>query len=119
MSVLVQGVFLGRLLKRFMPQRLAIMGLVSSNLCFVLWGLATEGWMLYSVIFANVLGFAVSTSIQSLTPNAADPTMQGRTSVGVGSPNSMLAVLAPAIGAPLLATVSHLPHGDWRIGAPF
>ena len=43
MSVLVQGVFLGRLLKRFMPQRLAIMGLVSSNLCFVLWGLATEG----------------------------------------------------------------------------
>jgi DHA1 family tetracycline resistance protein-like MFS transporter len=31
----------------------------------------------------------------------------------------MMAVLAPAIGAPLLATVSHLPHGDWRIGAPF
>ena len=30
-----------------------------------------------------------------------------------------MAVLAPAIGGPLLATVSHLPHGDWRIGAPF
>jgi MFS transporter, DHA1 family, tetracycline resistance protein len=36
MSVLVQGVFLGRLLKRFTAQRLAIMGLVSSSLCFVL-----------------------------------------------------------------------------------
>ena len=119
MSVLVQGVFLSRLLARFSPQRLAIMGLVSSSIGFVLWGLATEGWMLYVVIFANVLGFAVSASIQSLISNAADPTTQGRTAGAVGSLNSMMAVLAPAIGAPMLATVSHLPHGDWRIGAPF
>ena len=119
MSVLVQGVFLSKLLKRFSPQRLAIMGLISSSLCFVLWGLATEGWMLYPVIAMNVLGFAVSASIQSLISNAADPTTQGRTAGAVGSLNSMMAVVAPAIGAPLLATVSHLPHGDWRIGAPF
>ncbi len=119
MSVLVQGVFLGRLLKRFSPQRLAIMGLVSSSLCFVLWGLATEGWMLYAVIFINVLGFAASAAMQSIISNAADPGTQGRTAGAVGSLNSMMAVLAPAIGAPLLAAVSHLPHGDWRIGAPF
>jgi DHA1 family tetracycline resistance protein-like MFS transporter len=30
-----------------------------------------------------------------------------------------MAVLAPMVGAPLLAVVSHLPQGDWRIGAPF
>jgi len=119
MSVLVQGVLLSRLLRRFSPQRLAIMGLVSSSICFVLWGAATEGWMLYAVIFVNVLGFAVSAAIQSLVANAADPTTQGRVAGAVGSLNSMMAVLAPAIGAPLLATVSHLPHGDWRIGAPF
>jgi MFS transporter, DHA1 family, tetracycline resistance protein len=119
MSVLVQGVFLSRLLKRFSPQRLAIMGLISSSLCYVLWGLASEGWMLYAVIFANVFGFAVSAAMQSLISNAADPTTQGRTAGAVASLNSMMAVLAPAIGAPLLATVSHLPRGDWRIGAPF
>jgi MFS transporter, DHA1 family, tetracycline resistance protein len=119
MTVLVQGVFLSRLLKRFSPQRLAIMGLVSSSVCYVLWGAAPQGWMLYAVIFANVLGFAVSASIQSLIANAADPATQGRTAGAVGSLNSMMAVFAPAIGAPLLGTVSHLPHGDWRIGAPF
>jgi len=119
MSVLVQGVFLSRLLHRFSPQRLAIMGLISSSICYVLWGVATQGWMLYAVIFVNVLGFAVSAAMQSLIANAADPTTQGRTAGAVGSLNSMMAVVAPAIGAPLLATVSHLPHGDWRIGAPF
>jgi len=118
-SVLVQGVFLGRLLKRFSPQRLAIMGLISSSLCYVLWGAATEGWMLIAVIFFNVLGFASTAAMQSIIANAADPTTQGRTAGAVASLNSMMAVLAPAIGAPLLATVSHLPHGDWRIGAPF
>jgi DHA1 family tetracycline resistance protein-like MFS transporter len=30
-----------------------------------------------------------------------------------------MAVVAPMLGAPLLAMVSHLPRGDWRIGAPF
>ena len=119
MSVLVQGVLLGRLLKRFSPQRLGVMGLLSSSLCFALWGLATEGWMLYAVIFINVLGFAATAAFQSIISNAADPTMQGRTAGAVASLNSMMAVLAPAIGAPLLAAVSHLPHGDWRIGAPF
>jgi len=119
MSVLVQGVFLGRLLKRFSPQRLAIMGLISSTVCYVLWGAATEGWMLIAVIFFNVLGFASTAAMQSIIANAADPTTQGRTAGAVASLNSMMAVLAPAIGAPLLAAVSHLPHGDWRIGAPF
>ena len=119
MSVFVQGFLLSRLLRRFSPQRLAIMGLVSSSICYVLWGAATQGWMLYAVIFVNVLGFAVSAAMQSLIANAADPTTQGRTAGAVGSLNSMMAVVAPSIGAPLLATVSHLPHGDWRIGAPF
>ena len=119
MSVLVQGVLLSRLLRRFSPQRLAIMGLISSSLAFVSWGLVTEGWMLYVAIFANVLGFAAAPAMQSLISNAADATTQGRTAGAVGSLNSMMAVLAPVIGAPLLATVSHLPHGDWRIGAPF
>ena len=119
MSVLVQGVLLGRLLERFSPQRLAIMGLVSSTVCYVLWGAATEGWMLIAVIFVNVLGFASTAAMQSIIANAADPSTQGRTAGAVASLNSMMAVLAPAIGAPLLATVSHLPKGDWRIGAPF
>ena len=32
--------------------------------------------------------------------------------------NSLMAVIAPAFGAPLLGLVSHLPAGDWRIGTP-
>lgn len=119
MSALVQGLLLGRLLKHFSAQRLAVMGLVSSTVCFALWGAATEGWMMYAVIFANVLGFAAAASIQSIVSNAADHRTQGQTMGAVASLNSAMAVLAPVVGAPLLGAVSDLPTGDWRIGAPY
>jgi len=119
MSALVQGFLLGRLLKRFSAQRLAVMGLISSAICYALWGAATEGWMMYAVIGCNVLGFAATAAIQSIISNAADARTQGQTLGAVAGINSMMAVLAPLVGAPLLGVVSHLPHGDWRIGAPY
>ncbi len=118
-SVLVQGVLLGRLLKRFSPPRLAVLGLVSSTLAYALYGAATEGWMMFLVICGNLLGFTVAASIQSIISGAAGASEQGQTMGAVSSLNSLMAVVAPVIGAPLLGAVSHLPGGDWRIGAPF
>jgi DHA1 family tetracycline resistance protein-like MFS transporter len=118
MSVLVQGYLLGKLLKRFSPQRLALMGLASATVAHLLWGAATEGWMMFAVIFVNVLGFAVSATMQSIISRAADEKTQGQTMGAVSSLNSLMAVVAPGIGAPLLGIVSHLPRTDWRVGAP-
>jgi MFS transporter, DHA1 family, tetracycline resistance protein len=118
-SVIVQGFLLGPLLKRFDSQRLVVWGLVSATLANLSYGLATDGWMMYAIIAVNVLGFTVGASIQSMISSAADPSTQGRTLGAVTSLGSLMAVLAPMFGAPLLGIVSHLPKGDWRIGAPF
>jgi len=119
MSVIVQGVLLGPLLKRFSPQRLAVIGLVSSTAAYILWGAASQSWMMYAVIFANIFGATVNASIQSIISGAVDSHSQGQALGAVSSLNSLMAVIAPVIGAPLLGVVSHLPKGDWRIGAPF
>jgi len=84
-----------------------------------MWGAATDGWMMFAIIFVNLLGVTVAASIQSLISQAVDARNQGQALGAVGGLNSLMAVIAPAIGAPLLAMVSHLPQGDWRIGAPF
>ena len=118
-SVIVQGLLLGRLLRWFSPRRLAVLGLVSSTLAYLLWGAATEGWMMFAVIFVNLLGATVAASIQSIISGAADARNQGQALGAVGGLNSLMAVIAPVLGAPILALVSHLPPGDWRIGAPF
>ena len=118
-SVFVQGYLLGKLLKRFTPQRLAVIGLVSSTIAYAAWGAAPVGWVMYAVVFANLLGFTVTASLQSIVSSAADSRSQGQTLGAVSSLTSLTAVLAPLIGAPMLGAVSHLPPGHWGIGAPF
>ena len=118
-SAIVQGLLLGRILKLISVRRLAVLGLISSTVAYALWGAATRSWMMYAIIFVNLLGATVSSAIQSIISSASDAQNQGKTLGAVGGINSLMAVIAPAIGAPLLTLVSHLPKGDWRIGVPF
>lgn len=117
-SAVVQGGLLGRLLKVLPPQRLALLGLASSTLAFVGWGLATASWVMYAVIFANLLGNTVAASMNHLISGAADARSQGQTMGAISALNSLMAVVAPAFGASLLGLVSHLSPADWRLGLP-
>ena len=118
-TAVVQGGLLGILLKRFGERWIVVVGLASGAGAFVLYGLATEGWMMYAIIVANVIGFAVGPAMQALVSNSVDERSQGITMGSLNSVASIMLVIAPLIGAPLLAAASHLPSDDWRIGAPF
>ncbi len=117
-AAVVQGVLLGRILQRVTPQRLAVLALVSSSLAYAGYGLVTEGWMIYVVILMNLLGNTVGAALQSLVSSAASGSEQGQTMGAVSGLSSLMAVVAPVLATPLMAMVSHLPRGDWRIGAP-
>ncbi|HET8694437.1 MAG TPA: MFS transporter [Aquabacterium sp.] len=119
MAVIVQGGLLRQLQKKIPISKLASMGLVSSTLAFVAYGAVPAGWMMYVVIVANVFGYTVNPAIQSVISNSVDSSRQGESMGAISSINSVAAVLGPLLGAPVLATVSHYPHGDWRVGAPF
>jgi DHA1 family tetracycline resistance protein-like MFS transporter len=119
MAAIVQGGLLGWLLRQLGERRVVIWGLASGTLAFAGYGLATQGWMMYAIIVANLLAFAVSAALNAIVSKAADPREQGLAMGSVSSLNSLMAVAAPLLGTPLLATVSHLPPQDWRIGAPF
>lgn len=117
-AALVQGGLLGRLLKVWQPPRLALLGLLSSTVAFVAFGLVGEGWMMYVVIFANILGNTVTAVMNSLISGAAGSSEQGQTMGAVSGLNSLTAVIAPTMAAPLLGAVAGYPQGDWRIGMP-
>jgi len=85
----------------------------------VLWGAATQSWMMFAIIFVNLLGATVAAAIQSIISSAADANNQGQMLGAVGGLNSLMTVIAPPLGAAILTMVSHFPKGDWRIGAPF
>jgi DHA1 family tetracycline resistance protein-like MFS transporter len=119
MAVLVQGGLLRQVQKYIPTHKLVRIGLVSATLAYAGYGLVPEGWMLFVVVAANVFGYMVQPGLQSLVSNAVDPSRQGESMGAVSSINSVAAVLGPLLGTPVLAAVSHYPHGDWRVGAPF
>ncbi|HSS69545.1 MAG TPA: MFS transporter [Casimicrobiaceae bacterium] len=118
-ATIVQGALLGRLLARFGEVPLALSGLAVGTVAYLLYGLAQHGWMMYAIIVGNFLSFAAGPALQGIVSNAVNPREQGVTMGALNSINSIMFVVAPSIGTPLLALVSQLPPSDWRVGAPF
>ena len=117
-TVLSQGVLLKPMLKRFGPQRLAVLAMLSGAVAYAAFGLATAGWMIYVIIALNLLGGMATAAVQSIVSNAADARMQGQTMGAVSSLNSLMAVIAPVISLEMLRWVSHREADHWLMGLP-
>lgn len=115
----VQGGLLGTLLRRFGEAKLALWGLATGTIAYLLYGLAPQGWMMYAIIICNFLSFAVGPALQGIVSNAVDPSEQGVTMGALSSINSIMFIVAPLIGTPLLGIVSRMPPSDLRVGVTF
>ena len=118
-ATIVQGALLGPLLRGLGEVRLALVGLAVGTIAYLLYGLAQQAWMMYAIIIGNFISFAAGPALQGIVSNAVGPREQGVTMGALNSIQSIMFVLAPAIGAPLLAQVSRLPPSDWRVGVTF
>ena len=118
-SAVVQAGLLGWLIKRFGEVKLSLLGLASGAIVYVLYGLATQGWMMYVFILCNLLAFAAGPALQAIVSKATDPREQGALMGSLQSLGSLGIVIVPIIGTGILAEVSHFPANDWRIGATF
>jgi MFS transporter, DHA1 family, tetracycline resistance protein len=118
-SVVDQALLLRFLLRKLGDVKTALLGLASSSIAYVLYGLATQGWMIYAIILANLCGFVAAPALQGIVSKAVDPRHQGITLGSLNSINSIMGVIAPLVTAPILAAVSRLDPTDWRTGTTF
>jgi len=119
LSTVVQGGLLGRLVKRFGEERLALTAIGSNVLVQTAYGLAPEGWIMYPILFSSFLIFTAGPSIQGVVSKSMGPSEQGVTLGAMQSINGLAAVIGPLIAGQILATVSSLPPSDIRVGAHF
>ncbi|MFD2367196.1 TCR/Tet family MFS transporter [Pseudoduganella sp. GCM10020061] len=118
-AAVVQAGLLAMLLRRFGEKRLAVYGLVSGAVTYLLYGLATQGWMMYAFILCNLLAYAAGPALQGIISKATPPGQQGELMGSLQSITSAGIVVMPLLGTSLLGAASHLPAGDWRIGGTF
>ena len=118
-SAVVQAGLLAVLLRRFGEVRLALLGISSGAVTYMLYGLATQGWMMYVFILCNLLAFAAGPALQGIVSKATAPERQGELMGSLQSIGSLGVIVTPLIGTAILGAASHLPPSDWRIGSSF
>jgi DHA1 family tetracycline resistance protein-like MFS transporter len=118
-SVVVQAGLLGKFIKLFGEVKLSLLGLASGCITYTLYGLATQGWMMYVFILCNLLAFGAMPALQGIISKAVPSNEQGELMGALQSVSSVGIIVMPLAGGFLLAEVSHLPPSDWRIGATF
>ncbi|MDL2356333.1 MAG: MFS transporter, partial [Pseudomonadota bacterium] len=118
-AAVVQAGLLGMLMRRFGEQRLALLALASGCITYTLYGLATQGWMMYVFILCNLLSFAAGPALQGIISKSADASEQGELMGSLQSISSLGIIVMPLLGTAILGAASHLPAHDWRIGATF
>ncbi|SDF62721.1 MULTISPECIES: TCR/Tet family MFS transporter [unclassified Duganella] len=118
-AAVVQAGLLGILIKRFGEVRLSVLGLVSGAITYLLYGLATQGWMMYVLIVCNVLSFAIGPALQSIVSKSTPSNEQGELMGSLQSISSVGVIIMPLLGSAILGEVSHLASDDWRVGSTF
>ena len=118
-SIVMQAGLLAPLIRRFGEVRLAMIGVTSGAITYLLYALATQGWMMYALILCNLLSFAASPALQGILSKSSSNREQGELMGSLQSISSAGLVIMPIVGTVLLGAASHLPPQDWRVGGPF
>lgn len=118
-SVVMQGFLLGKVIKRLGEEKTAIIGLGSSFLVLLCYGLVQQGWLMYVLIPCNIMGYAANPAIQAIFSKSVGTKAQGAVMGSLSSLGSVMSVAATLIGTILFAQVGHFPKGNLYLGAPF
>lgn len=102
-SAIVQGGLARKIIPRIGEKRSLIFGLALSVFAFAGYGLATHGWMIYTIIVLASLGGIAAPAAQSIITRAVLPTEQGEVQGALASLNSIAGIIGPLIGGSVLA----------------
>ncbi len=103
LQVLVQVFLTDRVIARIGERRAAILGLVCGAACLFAYAFTTQGWQVYAFFLVGCLGSIAWPALNGILSRMVDATRQGALQGGIGSMNSVAAILGPLIAAQSLA----------------
>ena len=99
----VQMLLTGPIIARLGERRAAVLGLASGTGAFCTYVVITQGWQAYAVFLVSGLSALVFPAMNGLLSRLADASHQGALQGGIGSMNSIAAVIAPLLLTQALA----------------
>jgi len=101
MYAIVSAGLSGTLVKKLGERRAIIFGLMVGSTAFLVYGLATRGWMLYAMIVVASLGGIGMPALQSLITKLVSATEQGAVQGVISSIHAIAAIIGPLMATNL------------------
>ncbi len=115
MAGIVQGGLTRIVVCKLGERKTAVFGMLVATCSFIGYGLATEGWMIYAILFAGSIGGVMGPAVQGLISRNVGANEQG----SVQGALSSLASVAGIIGTPLAtALFAHFLRDDAVVKLP-
>ncbi|HEU5291907.1 MAG TPA: TCR/Tet family MFS transporter, partial [Cyclobacteriaceae bacterium] len=95
--VIIQGGLIRLIIPKLGRERSVYVGIALYALGFLLYGIATEGWMMYPIIIIYCLGSIAGPALQGIMSSAIPPNEQGELQGGFTSLMSMAAIIGPLL----------------------
>lgn len=119
-AAVVQGALARPIIARIGAPWSLVIGLCIGVGAYALYGMATQGWMIYAIVGVASLGGIAGPAIQSIITTLADPRQQGRVQGGLHSMTSLAQIFGPLLGTWLFGYFTRDVTGLHHIpGAPF
>ncbi|MBY8827445.1 TCR/Tet family MFS transporter [Hephaestia mangrovi] len=103
LQFLVQVFLTDRVVTRFGERGAAILGLGCGAACLIAYAFVTQGWQVYAFFLIGCLGAFAWPALNGILSRMVDATRQGALQGGIGSMNSVAAILGPLLAAQSLA----------------
>lgn len=114
---IVQGLLIRLIIPKLGQQRSVYVGLAVYALGFVLFGLATEGWMMFAALVPYCLGGIAGPALQGIMSTQVPPNQQGELQGALTSLVSLTSVVGPIFMTVLLERTTDPTNGYYIPGA--
>lgn len=122
-TAIVQGSIIRPVLARFGQRRTIVAGLTFSLIGYLLYALASQGWMLYCVIVLNGFDFVVKPTSQGLLSSYVSAREQGAIQGALASQSALATIVGPLLATNLFGyftsagSPQRLPEVPFLLGA--
>jgi len=115
----VQAGLIRAILPRLGEARAVFWGLILNTVCLALYGVASEGWMIWILIPISAVGAIVAPAMQGVMSRAAGADQQGELQGVLSSMSALSMILSPLIMTQAFFWFTREGAAIWMPGAPF
>jgi DHA1 family tetracycline resistance protein-like MFS transporter len=108
-SALVQGLLVGRSIRKFGTTQVAVFGFISAIIAFLAYAFASQGWMVFAIIPFSAMAGMLAPALNQIMSVRVAPNAQGELQGAIASVQAIANIFSPLVMTQTFNSFTHPP----------